>query len=116
MRKRDNAIAMLRNGGVLFMGLAAAIGAIGVGVLATRFAGDAPEILTMAGISLVVGAGSYAMARSFGPSTAPGQLTPEVIRVRIRRMMYRQLILVVQVVLLVVFFVILSQITANRSN
>lgn len=75
--------------------LAVVIGLLGVGLLFTPMADDAPEILAMAGLVFVCGAGGYAIARSVGPSIAPEAWTPEAVSERFVRMAYRTVIFVV---------------------
>jgi hypothetical protein len=95
MRRRDNAITMARYTTLGLIGLGVVIGLLGVGLLFTPVADDSPEIIAMAALVLVCGAGGFALTRSLGPSIAPDAWSPDVVNERIARMTYRNVIFVV---------------------
>jgi|SRR6266851_4738494 len=95
MRRRDNVITIARYTTLGLIGLGVVIGLLGVGLLFTPLADDSPEIIAMASLVLVCGAGGFALTRSLGPSIAPDTWNPDVVNERIARMTYRSVIFVV---------------------
>ena len=113
MRKRDSVMRILRYSALSMIAFGAAFAALGLVAIGTSLADDPSLFLVMGGILLVMGTSSYAMARSFGPSLAPDQWTPEAVRRFMRGMGFRNVLMIVTVSALLILFALLRRATTE---